>query len=189
MAGEKTGNVCCHATLLDSIRFARLGPYHVCLADWQDIGWSCFWPGLRSFCSEWWSCYLNICHEKNLTFQYYSHALSGHSLRVINNRLTQPQISMSSLTYPYFSFWKAFVSEISDARWRTTLNSITGASYLLGLVVIYSLGAVLPWRTIVWTSIAFPVLAFMCSFVSHESPSWLVSKGIWSQITNRITSS
>lgn len=69
-----------------------------------------------------------------------------------------------------------YVSEISHPDWRTTFGAGIGLSYLIGMVVIYTLGAFTHWRVIAAISAVFPLFAFVTGLYIPESPAWLVTK-------------
>ena len=81
-----------------------------------------------------------------------------------------------SILYLYIII-KAYVTEMSDTKWRTTFNSGIGLSCLFGTVFTYILGAVFHWRTIIYISCIYPFCSFFIAIVVPESPPWLITKG------------
>merc|ERR1711944_203999 len=71
----------------------------------------------------------------------------------------------------------AYVTEVSDSRWRTTFNSGLGICCLVGTVCTYVLGAILHWRTIIYISCIYPCGSFIIAVMVPESPPWLITKG------------
>merc|ERR1712223_206128 len=69
-----------------------------------------------------------------------------------------------------------YVSEISDPNWRTSFGGSIGFCFLMGTLVVYTLGAFCHWRTLAWISAVFPILSFVIEIFSPESPTWLVTK-------------
>ena len=78
-------------------------------------------------------------------------------------------------------FFQTYVSEISDPNWRTSFGGSIGFCFLMGTLVVYTLGAFCHWRTLAWISAVFPILSFVIGIFSPESPTWLVTKGIFIQ--------
>ena len=76
-------------------------------------------------------------------------------------------------------FFQTYVSEISDPNWRTSFGGSIGFCFLMGTLVVYTLGAFCHWRTLAWISAVFPILSFVIGIFSPESPTWLVTKGIF----------
>ena len=74
-------------------------------------------------------------------------------------------------------FFQTYVSEISDPNWRTSFGGSIGFCFLMGTLVVYTLGAFCHWRTLAWISAVFPILSFVIGIFSPESPTWLVTKG------------
>ena len=83
---------------------------------------------------------------------------------------------ISKVTISYLC--QTYVTEVSDTRWRTTLNAGIGVSALIGMLFTYILGAIFDWRTIIFVSCIFPAASYLIAFfIVPESPPWLVSKG------------
>ncbi|XP_076046375.1 facilitated trehalose transporter Tret1-like [Oratosquilla oratoria] len=69
-----------------------------------------------------------------------------------------------------------YSSEIPEARFRGRLASLPSLFISLGALLIYGLGAALPWRTGCLVVIAVPILFFFALLLIPESPYWLLLK-------------
>jgi len=70
-----------------------------------------------------------------------------------------------------------YVSEITTSEWRTAFSSGLGAFYIVGSIVIFTLGKWVHWRTLAGISGIFPIGLFLILLFVPESPSWLVTQG------------
>ena len=70
-----------------------------------------------------------------------------------------------------------YVAEVSPATLRGTLTAMAPLHVSIGVLLVYILGFVAPWRHVaaLATAPALISLAVMC--LVPESPPWLVSKG------------
>lgn len=60
---------------------------------------------------------------------------------------------------------------------RGFLVGLPVVAYAFGILLTYSLGAVMHWRNVAWISIAIPCVTLTAIFFVPESPIWLVRKG------------
>ncbi|XP_068081986.1 facilitated trehalose transporter Tret1-2 homolog [Anabrus simplex] len=72
---------------------------------------------------------------------------------------------------------QVFISEVAEPRIRGLLAGTPMVSYSLGILVVYALGATLPWRTVAWLGIILPALSLAAFSFLPESPTWLARKG------------
>ena len=72
-----------------------------------------------------------------------------------------------------------YITEICTPEWRTTFNSGLSAFYMIGMVMVYTLGKpdLLSWRWLAGVSCVFPVLSIVFLGFIPESPAWLVTQG------------
>ena len=98
---------------------------------------------------------------------------NDHTVNDICWRNSFPQYKVMAL----IRFFQTYVSEISDPNWRTSFGGSIGFCFLMGTLVVYTLGAFCHWRTLAWISAVFPILSFVIGIFSPESPTWLVTKG------------
>ena len=87
-------------------------------------------------------------------------------------------IGLNSCIFLLNTFLQAYVTEVSDSKWRTTFNSGLGIFCLFGTVSTYVLGAILHWRTIIYLSCIYPFGSFIIALMVPESPPWLITKGM-----------
>lgn len=50
-------------------------------------------------------------------------------------------------------------------------------SYSLGILLVYSLGAIFHWRHVAWGGTALPMISFVALLLAYESPVWLARNG------------
>ena len=74
---------------------------------------------------------------------------------------------------------QVYITEICTPEWRTTFNSGLSAFYMIGMVIVYTLGKpdLLTWRWLAGVSCVFPVLSVLLLGFIPESPAWLVTQG------------
>ncbi|GLH13593.1 Facilitated trehalose transporter Tret1 [Gryllus bimaculatus] len=81
-----------------------------------------------------------------------------------------------------------YVGEISEPRVRSLLTASTGVMAQAGYLLVYLLGATLPWRTAATVCATIPVISFLLMLLSRatvgaravqvpESPLWLLARG------------
>ncbi|XP_044271366.1 facilitated trehalose transporter Tret1 [Tribolium madens] len=69
---------------------------------------------------------------------------------------------------------QVLIGEITEPHLRGMFSSVPFASYSFGILLVYALGSVLPWRLVAGLSTVLPVLAITIFFFLPESPVWLV---------------
>ena len=74
---------------------------------------------------------------------------------------------------------QVYITEICTPEWRTTFNAGLSAFYMIGMVMVYTLGKpdLLSWRWLAGVSCIFPVLSILFLGFIPESPAWLVTQG------------
>ncbi|RZF46583.1 hypothetical protein LSTR_LSTR002915 [Laodelphax striatellus] len=71
-----------------------------------------------------------------------------------------------------------YITEVARPDLRGALICTGPFMTSVGMVMIYSLGAVMDWRSVAWISIIFCLGPLILMFIfSPESPAWLLSKG------------
>ncbi|CAH2013861.1 unnamed protein product [Acanthoscelides obtectus] len=70
-----------------------------------------------------------------------------------------------------------FIGEISEPHLRGIFSSGPFASYSFGILLVYALGFLLPWREVAGLSAIPPITALAIYFFLPESPVWLVRRG------------
>ncbi|XP_001944504.2 facilitated trehalose transporter Tret1 isoform X1 [Acyrthosiphon pisum] len=79
-------------------------------------------------------------------------------------------IGMSSACYVY-------VAEVSLAKHRGVLSSFGPIFVSIGVLIVYSLGSIMPWQVVSIPCALTSLLSFLSVNLTPESPSWLASKG------------
>ncbi|XP_025194957.1 facilitated trehalose transporter Tret1-like isoform X2 [Melanaphis sacchari] len=79
-------------------------------------------------------------------------------------------IGMSSACYVY-------VAEVSLAKHRGVLSSFGPIFVSIGVLIVYSLGSIMPWQVVSILCALTSFLSFLSVNLTPESPSWLASKG------------
>ncbi|RZC37090.1 Sugar tr and/or MFS 1 domain containing protein, partial [Asbolus verrucosus] len=69
---------------------------------------------------------------------------------------------------------QVLIGEISEPHLRGMFSSVPFASYSFGILLVYALGSLLPWRYVAGLSTILPTLAITVFFFLPESPVWLV---------------
>ncbi|XP_063229122.1 LOW QUALITY PROTEIN: facilitated trehalose transporter Tret1-like [Bacillus rossius redtenbacheri] len=69
------------------------------------------------------------------------------------------------------------LGEVAEPRVRGMLSGTPFISYSLGILLVYALGASLPWRLASWLATAVPLLALLVFCFLPESPVWLARRG------------
>uniref|UniRef100_A0A6P7FP24 Solute carrier family 2, facilitated glucose transporter member 6 isoform X2 n=1 Tax=Diabrotica virgifera virgifera TaxID=50390 RepID=A0A6P7FP24_DIAVI len=68
---------------------------------------------------------------------------------------------------------QVLIGEISEPRLRGLFSSVPLASYSFGILLVYALGSLLPWRYVAVSSTVLPVTSLLVFFFLPESPVWL----------------
>ncbi|XP_056633177.1 facilitated trehalose transporter Tret1-like [Diorhabda sublineata] len=69
---------------------------------------------------------------------------------------------------------QVLIGEISEPHLRGLLTSVPLASYSFGILLVYALGSLLPWRYVAVSSTILPVISLVVFFFLPESPVWLI---------------
>ncbi|XP_052132023.1 facilitated trehalose transporter Tret1-2 homolog [Frankliniella occidentalis] len=76
------------------------------------------------------------------------------------------------------SFTTLYISEVADKDIRGGLGALGTALASLGILLCYTMGAFLDWRTHAWANCCLPVLPLALLFtLATESPVWLRERG------------
>lgn len=67
-----------------------------------------------------------------------------------------------------------YVKEISDDNIRGTTCSMVILAQNMGFIIMYVIGDLLSYRTVLWVSLAIPLVHFIVFFSAPETPSYLV---------------
>lgn len=74
-------------------------------------------------------------------------------------------------------FFKVYIAEISAARIRGTLGSVTNLAITVGLILAYVAGVFCHWRWLAFIGAIPPTLQVILMFPVPETPRWLLGKG------------
>ncbi|XP_046396885.1 facilitated trehalose transporter Tret1-2 homolog isoform X2 [Ischnura elegans] len=97
---------------------------------------------------------------------------SGSMAQLIAGRvLTGLATGMASSPSP------VLISEVASPKLRGMLVCWNSVAISLGILIVYLLGAFLPWRIVAGLSAIFPVLSIIFLLTVAESPVWLLTKG------------
>ncbi|XP_049873513.1 facilitated trehalose transporter Tret1-like isoform X2 [Pectinophora gossypiella] len=72
---------------------------------------------------------------------------------------------------------QVYIGEISEPRLRGLLIGTPFVAYSVGVLYVYALGGVLPWRHVAFLCIVLPTLAVTALCFAPESPTWLARRG------------
>lgn len=70
-----------------------------------------------------------------------------------------------------------YTVEVVKKEYRGSFSVFEGVKRSLGMILIYAIGAFLPWYNIAYIGLAVPLVALFLLLLSPESPIFLVSKG------------
>jgi hypothetical protein len=62
-------------------------------------------------------------------------------------------------------------------RLRGVSGALPSLSVSVGILVIYSLGSLVTWRSAAYVCSAFPIFVLLYTLFLPESPVWLIGKG------------
>ncbi|VVC39260.1 Sugar transporter, conserved site,Major facilitator superfamily domain,Major facilitator, sugar [Cinara cedri] len=71
----------------------------------------------------------------------------------------------------------AYIGEISEPHIRSTLATIVNTHVVIGFLLEFTLGWLLPWRIAMLVSCSVPIIAAITISLIPESPIWLLTKG------------
>lgn len=69
------------------------------------------------------------------------------------------------------------IGEISEPQLRGAFASGAGLAYAMGILSVYVLGSLLPWRIVAALSTVLPITSLLMLSTMPESPVWLVIQG------------
>lgn len=75
------------------------------------------------------------------------------------------------------NYFQILIAESSEPHLRGMLIGAPFVSYSLGILLVYSLGAVFHWRHVAWGGTALPMISFVALLLAYESPIWLARNG------------
>ena len=76
-----------------------------------------------------------------------------------------------------YSCGSILIAEFAHPSLRGTLCSLPSVFLAVGMLVTYTLGALLPWRLMSWLLLAQPPLLLLLLLIIPESPQWLALQG------------
>lgn len=69
------------------------------------------------------------------------------------------------------------LAECAEPELRGFLGALPIVAYSLGILITYTLGALMSWRAVAWCCTIVPVLSLGASLLAPDSPTWLARKG------------
>ena len=72
---------------------------------------------------------------------------------------------------------QVLLGEVAEPRIRGLIVGAPFVSYSLGILLVYALGSVLPWRTVAALAAILPLSALLAFCFLPESPHWLARRG------------
>ncbi|KAL7735821.1 hypothetical protein ACLKA6_017825 [Drosophila palustris] len=72
---------------------------------------------------------------------------------------------------------QVYIAETAEPNLRSLLIGAPYVAYSCGILLVYSLGAMLDWRTVAWCANILPALAVVAIFCIPETPAWLLRNG------------
>ncbi|XP_023016449.2 solute carrier family member pippin isoform X1 [Leptinotarsa decemlineata] len=72
---------------------------------------------------------------------------------------------------------QVLIGETTEPHLRGMFSSVPLASYSFGILLVYALGSLLPWRYVAGLSTILPITACIVFFCLPESPVWLIRHG------------
>ena len=76
-----------------------------------------------------------------------------------------------------FTTSPVYTSEISQPEVRSVTGNFNISCFTFGVALVMMLGACLPWRYAIGSTVIVPLICFVMLLFCPESPSWLMSKG------------
>ena len=76
-----------------------------------------------------------------------------------------------------YSCGSILIAEFAHPSLRGTLCSLPSVFLAVGMLVTYTLGALLPWRLMSWLLLAQPPFLLLLLLIIPESPQWLALQG------------
>ena len=70
-----------------------------------------------------------------------------------------------------------YVSEVCQPKIRSMVGGAAGTFYCFATASVFTLGALVPWRWLLLTCAAFPLINFIMLLFAVESPTWYLLKG------------
>lgn len=67
-------------------------------------------------------------------------------------------------------FFQIIIAECAEPRFRGYFISIPFVSYAAGILLTYSLGAFLNWRTVAWCCTILPIVSLVALYLIPETP-------------------
>ncbi|XP_064536603.1 facilitated trehalose transporter Tret1-2 homolog isoform X1 [Drosophila montana] len=69
---------------------------------------------------------------------------------------------------------QVYIAETAEPNLRSLLIGAPYVAYSSGILLVYSLGTILYWRTVAWCANILPALAVISIFFIPETPAWLL---------------
>lgn len=76
-----------------------------------------------------------------------------------------------------FSFLQIYIAETAEPNLRSLLIGAPYVAYSCGILLVYSLGTMLYWRTVAWCANILPLLSMVAMYCIPETPAWLLRNG------------
>lgn len=77
----------------------------------------------------------------------------------------------------HFSFLQIYIAETAEPNLRSLLIGAPYVAYSCGILLVYSLGTMLYWRTVAWCANILPLLSMVAMYCIPETPAWLLRNG------------
>ena len=112
-----------------------------------------------------------VCMTIPMTAGWLIITVASNASMILVGRAIVSAVSAISVPAAY-----SYVAEIASSGSRGFLGSLLSVGWTFGLVMSYSLGAVLDWSNLALAACTVPVTQFIVLLASEDSPRWLVSR-------------
>ncbi|KAH8418579.1 hypothetical protein KR222_002631, partial [Zaprionus bogoriensis] len=82
---------------------------------------------------------------------------------------------------------QVYIAETAEPNLRSLLIGAPYVAYSCGILLVYSLGYMLYWRTVAWCANILPALAMMSIYCIPETPAWLLRNGFEKRAQQALT--
>lgn len=87
------------------------------------------------------------------------------------------QMSTTANGNTFLSFLQIYIAETAEPNLRSLLIGAPYVAYSCGILLVYSLGTMLYWRTVAWCANILPLLSMVAMYCIPETPAWLLRNG------------